>query len=168
MFNRLMQRFRDMRALSSLMQAADRHSQARNEGSKPSVEHFVLAAIDAEDGAATEVFKRLGLDAADFAEALRGQYKNSLTSIGIEVDDASLRISDEATNSNGKGLPQVTESGRNLLEIMAQQNQGRPFSGADVLLAIDSVTPGPTHRSFTIMGTSAEKVAAAARKYLSC
>lgn len=166
MFNRIIQRFRDMRALSSLMQAAERHSQVRNEGNKPSAEHFILAAIDSRDGAAKQVFQKLGLNSVDFEDALREQYKNSLNSIGIEVDDASLRVSEDSTNSNGLTLPQVTESGSELLRNMAQENRGRAFSGADVLLAIDSVSPGPAHRAFTIMGTSAEKVAVAAKEYL--
>ena len=90
MFKRIVQRFRDMRALSSLIQAAERHSKIRSEGNKPSAEHFVLAAIESQDGTAREVFQMLGLDAADFEDALREQYKNSLNSIGIVVDDASL------------------------------------------------------------------------------
>ena len=152
MFKRMIQRFRDMRALSSLIQAADRHSLKRNEGSKPSTEHFVLAAIESRDGDAKEVFQRLGLDAAGFEDALREQYKNSLNSIGIEVDDDSLRVSNNSTNSNAIELPQVTESGRELLRIMSQQNQGKAFSGADVLRAINSVPPGPAHRAFAIIG----------------
>ncbi len=166
MFKRMIQRFRDMRALSSLMQAADRHSQKRSEGNKPSTEHFVLAAIESRDGDAKEVFQRLGLDAADFEDALREQYKNSLNSIGIEVDDDSLRVSDESINSNAIELPQVTESGSELLRIMSQQNQGKAFSGADVLRAINSVPPGPAHRAFAIMGTTADKVAVAANEHM--
>ncbi len=113
------------------------------------------------------MFQQLGIDAADFEDALREQYKNSLNAIGIDVDDASLRVSDDSTISKGTGLPQVTESGSELLRNMSQQNQGRAFSGADVLRAVDSVSPGPAHRAFTIMGTTAEKVAVAAEEYLS-
>ena len=167
MFKRMMQRFRDMRALSSLIQAAERHSQKRSEGNKPSTEHFVLAAIESKDGAAKEVFQSLGLDAADFEDALREQYKNSLIKIGIEVDDDALRVSDDSTHSNAIALPQVTESGRELLHIMSQQNQGKAFSGADVLRAINSVPPGPAHRAFVIMGTTAEKISVSANEYIS-
>ena len=52
MFKRVMQRLRDMKALSSLMQSAERHARNRGEGDKPSAEHFVLAAIESQDGAA--------------------------------------------------------------------------------------------------------------------
>lgn len=166
MFKRITQRFQDMRALSILVQAAEHVSQKRNEGNKPSAEHFVLAAIESQDGAARSVFQKLGIDAANFEEALREQYKNSLNAIGIDVDDASLRVSDDSTDLKSTGLPQATESGSELLRNMSQQNQGRAFSGADVLRAIDSVSPGPAHRAFTIMGTTAEKVAAAAEEYL--
>lgn len=166
MFKRMMQRFRDMRALSSLLQAAERHSQIRSEGNKPSTEHFVLASIESRDGAAKEVFQRLGLNAADFEDALREQYKNSLNSIGIEVDDDSLRASDDSPNSKTITLPEVTESGSELLRIMSQQNQGKAFSGADVLRAINRVPPGPAHRALAIMGTTADKVADAANEYI--
>ena len=64
MFKRISQRFQDMRALSILVQAAEHVSQKRNEGNKPSAEHFVLAAIESQDGTARAVFQQLGIDAA--------------------------------------------------------------------------------------------------------
>lgn len=167
MFKRITQRLQDMKALSSLIQAAEHHSQKRNEGNKPGAEHFVLAAIESEDGAAREVFEREGLDAVDFADALREQYKESLNSIGIRIDDDSLRVSDDSAYSNAMALPQLTESGSELLRIMSRQNQGREFSGADVLCAINSVPSGPAHRAFAIMGTSADKISVAANEYVS-
>ena len=164
MLKRMIQRFRDMTALSALMQSAERHSQTRGEGRKPAAEHFVLAAIESPDGAAKDVFLKLGLRPADFADALREQYKNTLTAIGIDVSDAAFRVSGDAPNSKGTELPQVTESGSQLLRSMSEQNKGQAFSSADVLRAIDSVPSGPVHRAFRIMGTTAEKVAEAAAK----
>lgn len=145
-----------------LVQAAERHSLNRTEGNKPGTEHFVLAAIESKDGAAKEVFRRLGLDADDFEDALREQYKNSLKSIGIEIDNESLRVSDDSTPSDALALPRVTESGRELLRVMSQQNRGRAFSGADVLRALNKEPEGPAHRALVIMGTTADKIVVAA------
>lgn len=153
-----------MRALSSLMQSAEQHSRKRSQGDKPSAEHFVLAAIDSEDGAATEIFKRLGLNATDFDTALREQYKNTLSAIGIDVDDDTLQASEDASQRESR-IYAATESGTELLRIMAHQKTGNVFSSADVLRAIDSVSTGPAHRAFIIMGTTAKEIAVTANSY---
>ena len=164
MFKRITQRFRDMKALSALMHSAEQHSRKRSQGDKPSAEHFVLAAIDSEDGDARQVFKRLGLDATDFDGALREQYKNTLNAIGIDVDDDTLQTSENASQPESR-IYTATESGTELLRNMAQQKTVNAFSSADVLRAIDSVPTGPAHRAFIIMGTSAEEITVAANSY---
>lgn len=59
MFNSFMTKLRDARTIKTLCERAEVHA-LRDQQQKPGAEHFLLAALDLEDGTARLAFSRAG------------------------------------------------------------------------------------------------------------
>lgn len=84
MLSRIRQRIADMRTISALCQAAERHANADGQEA-PGAEHFMLAALELPDGSARNAFRRLGADPESFRDAVAQQYGAALQSIGLRA-----------------------------------------------------------------------------------
>ena len=68
--------------IGKLIPGADEQANIMGE-EKPSAEHFVLSALCLEDGTAKRAFNKLGIDSKKFQNAIKAQYDEALSSVGI-------------------------------------------------------------------------------------
>lgn len=160
MFKRLRLRIRDMRTISALFQAADKHAHQNGEDMS-GAEHFLLAAIDLPDGTARQTFRHLGVEQDALRAAIAHQYNAALQGVGLDTS----HIGDfEPVTSNrifNKSKPSV----QNLMKTLADQrshDKDTPLLSAHVLLAVASMKQGVAARALRIMGIDQDVLHAAA------
>ncbi|MES9926518.1 MAG: Clp protease N-terminal domain-containing protein, partial [Candidatus Thiodiazotropha sp. 6PDIVS] len=85
MFKRILLRFHDMKTIGKLIPGADKEANMVGE-EKPGAEHFILAALNLEDGTAKRTFERFEIDSEKFREAIKKQYEEALSSFFISQD----------------------------------------------------------------------------------
>ena len=160
MFEGLLSRFASAGTLGTLCQQAERH--ARAEGvAEPGAEHFVLAALDLEDGSAQRVFAELGVDAEAFRQALAGNRREALARVGLPQYDLEADASDLPPMTP---LYEAAESGKALVQALAARRGEGRLHGAHVLAAVAAMPHGAAPRAFRALGISADALARAAQK----
>ncbi|MEW8323534.1 MAG: Clp protease N-terminal domain-containing protein [Candidatus Thiodiazotropha taylori] len=163
MFNRIRLRFRDMRTVSKLIAGADKQASLLVE-EKPGAEHFVLSALNLEDGTAKRAFERLGADSGKFQAAVEKQYSEALSHIGM--DPPSLDIQPEPIETT-KTFQESQASGQDLMKklfALKQQDKQHPLLGAHVLCAVADMQHGVVSRAFRVMGIKPEQLIRFARE----
>lgn len=118
----------------------------------------MLSALNLEDGSAKRVFEKIDANAETFKSAIRQQYKDALSSIGI---DAADEVNPEPVRTN-KVFVNSQPSGQELIKSLYEfkkKNKGRPLSGADVISVASKMEHGVVARAFNAMGVDSEKLA---------
>jgi len=161
MFKRIMLRFRDMKTVSSLISGAEEQANMSGE-EKPGAEHYVLSALNLDDGSARRVFEAAGIDAQQFREALKQQYVEALSSIGVSSE--AIDGTPESIEPNTK-LHNSQPSGQALMKSLYAIKQGdkaRPLLGAHVIRVAAEMEYGVVARAFRVMGVNREQLVALA------
>ncbi|MCG7947574.1 MAG: Clp protease N-terminal domain-containing protein [Candidatus Thiodiazotropha taylori] len=131
---------------------------------KPGAEHFVLSALNLEDGTAKRAFERLGADSGKFQAAVEKQYSEALSHIGM--DPPSLDIQPEPIETT-KTFQESQASGQDLMKklfALKQQDKQHPLLGAHVLCAVADMQHGVVSRAFRVMGIKPEQLIRCARE----
>lgn len=163
MFARLLQRFRDMKTIGQLISGADKQANQLGE-EKPGAEHFVLSALNLNDGSAKRVFAKLGIDGKQFQEAVQSQYKEALQNVGIDQD--ALNIEPEAVAAQ-QGVQRSQPSGQALMKALyalKQKDKTRPLLGAHVISVAAAIEYGVVPRAFNILGIERDKLGQIAKE----
>ncbi len=150
MFKRIKLRFQDMKTISKLMTGADEHAHLGGK-EEPGAEHFVLSALNLDDGSARRIFEKMDTDADQFKAAISQQYSDALTSIGIEGE---VEISSEPVKTD-KMFHNSQPSGQALMKALyalKQKDKDRPLLGAHVLSVAAEMEYGVVARAFKVMG----------------
>ncbi|MDW6002833.1 Clp protease N-terminal domain-containing protein [Vibrio mangrovi] len=165
MFKRLLLRFRDMKTIGKLIPGAEEQANIMGE-EKPGAEHFVLSALNLEDGTAKRVFDKFGIDANKFKSAIKAQYDEALSSIGISGQ--ATEITPEPIKSD-KILLDSHPSGQDLMKslyALKKEDNSRPLQSAHVIIVAASIKHGVVPRAFKVLGVDNESLAKAARDEL--
>ena len=169
MFKRIMLRFRDMKTVSSLISGAEEQANMSGE-EKPGAEHYVLSALNLDDGSARRVFEAAGIDAQQFREALKQQYVEALKQQYVEAL-SSIGVSSEAIDGTPESIEPNTKlhnsqpSGQALMKSLYAIKQGdkaRPLLGAHVIRVAAEMEYGVVARAFRVMGVNREQLVALA------
>lgn len=165
MFRRFKLRLRDMGTIKTLCQTAERHARQSGE-EKPGAEHFLLSALELQDGTARRAFERTGADPAELRNAIASQYDAALRSIGL--DPASMRAHDNDPDI----VPPIHKiydaqpSGQAVMQALAarkNEEKDTPLLGAHVVAAIAAMKLGVAARALRAMSVDLEVLGAAAR-----
>lgn len=168
MFQRIIQKFRDMATIKALCEQAEAHAR-RSGHTEPGAEHFVLAALDLPDGTARRAFAQVGANSIDFANAILRQQADALQAVGIHAEPGLLAPDEAAPTQPIPRLYASQPSARRLFELLTavqQRHPRHPLAGAHVLLAATQMQQGVVARSLRAMGVSAEALACAAANQL--
>lgn len=164
MFQRIRQRFSDMRTIHALCTGAERHANAEGQH-KPGAEHFVLAAIELPDRTARKAFARLQTDPDGYRGAIARQYEDALRALGIAVPEGAIRGTG-VVPPQGTRLYRAQPSADAVMQHLAAQRKtdpDGPLLGAHVLLAAASAQYGVAIRALLAMGVAPAELARAAR-----
>lgn len=165
MFKRLRLRFSDMKTIAKLIPGADEQARAMGE-EKPGAEHFVLSALNLEDGTAMRVFSKLGVDSKKFKNAIKDQYHEALDSIGIHSESTSIEPDSVPSN---KIFLESQPSGENLMKLLVtlkKEDKQRPLTGAHVLIVAASAQYGVVPRALKSLNIDKELLVNLAREEL--
>ncbi|MES9991369.1 MAG: Clp protease N-terminal domain-containing protein [Candidatus Thiodiazotropha sp.] len=165
MFKRMLLRFQDMKTIGKLIPGADEQANIMGE-EKPGAEHFVLSALNLEDGTAKRVFNKFGIDSEKFKNAIRAQHDEALSSVGIHRQGTQLEV--EPIKSD-KILHDSQPSGQDLMKsiyTLKKEDKNRPLQGAHVIIVAASIEHGVVPRAFKVLGIDRESLAKAAREEL--
>lgn len=157
MFKRIMLRFRDMKTISKLISGADEQAHI-NGKEEPGAEHFVLSALNLEDGSAKRVFEKMDANAEKFKIAISQQYTDALSFIGI---DGANEISSEPVQSS-KAFHNSQPSGQALMKslyTLKQRDKHRPLLGVHVISVASEIEHGVVFRAFRAMGVDSKQLA---------
>lgn len=165
MFKRLLLRFRDMKTIGKLIPGAEEQANLMGE-EKPGAEHFVLSALNLEDGTAKRAFERFGIDSDQFKKAIKTQYDEALSSVGIRGQ--ATEFEPEPIKSD-KILLDSHPSGQKLMKslyALKKEDSDRPLQGAHVIIVAASIEHGVVPRAFKVLGIDGKSLANAARDEL--
>lgn len=165
MFKRILLRFHDMKTISNLISGADEQANISGE-EKPGAEHYVLSALNLEDGSANRVFERIGANSNKFRDAIKEQYSEALKFIGISQE--ATEVEPEPIESN-KMLHNSQPSGQELMKslyALKQEDKERPLLGAHVISVAAEMEHGVVARAFKVMGVGREQLAKAVKEEL--
>lgn len=165
MFKRILLRFRDMKTIGKLIPGADEQANLLGE-EKPGAEHFVLSALNLEDGTAKRAFDKVGIDSAQFRQAIKTQYDEALNSIGISQH--SLGINPEPIEPS-KIFHDSQPSGQDLIKslyTLKKEDKERPLLGAHVLIVAAAIEFGVVPRALKVLGVDRGLLTKAAKEEL--
>lgn len=164
MFKRIRQRLKDMRVMTVLCQAAERHAHAGGH-KEPGAEHFVLAALELPDGTARRAFERIEVDPGGFRNAIAEQYQEALRNAGIDLPLHLTTDDDTTPRAPGAGLYEAQPSGKALVQQLVAQRKSDldvPLLGAHVVIAAIAARHGVAVRALRVMGIDFQRLADAA------
>ena len=156
MFKRLRLRLQDMKTISQLISGADQQANLCGK-EEPGAEHFVLSALNLDDGSARRVFTKLGIDAEKFKNAINQQYKDALSSVGIQC---TTEISTEPVE-NSKLIQSSQPSGKELIKLLYEfkrKDKHRPLLSAHVILVASKMEQGIVARSFNTLQVDSKQL----------
>ncbi|UOD32127.1 Clp protease N-terminal domain-containing protein [Massilia violaceinigra] len=163
MFQRLRQRLGDMKTIQHLCRGAEKYALA-DQQREPAAEHFLLSALDLDDGTARRAFAQVDADPARLPQAIAQQYRDGLRFAGVApgaADDALLAAAPLAHN---RGLYRAAPSGADLMQALAQRraDDRGPLLGAHVVALVAAMRQGVAPRSLAALGVDAAALSAAA------
>ncbi len=165
MLKRLGWRLRDMRTVSRLILGAD--EQAHMMGERESgAEHFLLSALNLPDGTARRVFDRIGIDPEKFKSAIKKQYSDALSSIGV---DAAFLEEEPETVTSKQILHHSKPSGQAVMKelySLKKHDKDRPLLGAHIVAVIAKMKHGVVARAFKTLCIDQETILSAVQKEL--
>jgi len=165
MFRRIKLRLHDMKTISQLISGADEQANLLGE-QEPGAEHFVLSALQLPDGTAKQVFKRLNTNPDDFLVAIKRQYTDALSSVG--VDPAAIAEDPEPIESNNL-FHNSQPSGQAVMKLLYQlkkDDKHRPILGAHVIAVVAEMEFGVVPRALKAMGVERDQLSRASLEEL--
>lgn len=165
MFKRIKLRLRDMRTIGKLIPGADEEAHRMGE-EEPGAEHFLLSALKLPDGTAQRVFERVGADPEKFQAAIKKQYSNALSAIGI--DTTIMEEVPEPITSN-KILHNAKPSGQAVMKelyALKSNDKDTPLLGAHVVDVVARMKYGVAARAFKEMGVDQNTILTALKEEL--
>lgn len=146
MFKQLRIKFHDMATITTLCNVAEQYALKRNE-EIPGAEHFLLAALDLEEGSAKRVFKNLGVNPDEFNLAISNQYADALASLGITMI-ATENVVNKAAQKPNSILYETKASAQDLMQSLAKRkDKNIPLQGVHVLEVICTMQEGVAIRA---------------------
>lgn len=165
MFRRFKLRIRDMGTIKTLCLGAERHAQLSGED-LPGAEHFLLSAIDLQDGTARRAFERLGADPAALHMAISTQYDAALRGIGLDPGGVPADNNDPEPAPPNRKIYDAQPSGQAVMKELAGRkadDKDTPLVGAHVVAVVASMKLGVAARALRAMGVDPEALCATAR-----
>ena len=165
MFGRILLRFHDIKTIGKLISGANKEANMLGE-EKPGAEHFVLSALNLEDGTAKRIFERFCIDSGKFRDAIKAQYKEALSSVAIS--QRATEIDPEPIESD-KIFHDSQPSGQNLMKSLyslKKEDKERPLLGAHVIIVAAAIEHGVVPRVFKVLGVDQGLLVKAAREEL--
>lgn len=165
MFKRLKLRLQDIRTVGRLISGADEQAHMSGE-EQPGAEHFLLSALELPDGSAQRVFERVGADAGQFRAAIKKQYSDALSAIGV---DAKIMAGEVEPVTSNRVLHSSKPSGRAMMKelyALKSHDRDRPLLGAQVVGVVAGMQQGVAARSLKAMGLDRDAVLSAVREEL--
>ena len=143
----------DMKTISKLCLGAEKYANEYGQ-QKPGAEHFMLAALDLQDGSARHVFERLAVNPDAINQAIKDQHNNALASIGIVDEKIKLDVKSAAALKPSGKLYDTTPSGKTVMQKIYQNNKSRNtrLIGAHVIEVISSMEYGIAVRALQTLG----------------
>ncbi|HEX8612716.1 MAG TPA: Clp protease N-terminal domain-containing protein [Telluria sp.] len=167
MFQRIRQRLGDMKTIRHLCQGAETYALADQQRA-PAAEHFLLSALDLDDGTARRAFAQVDADPARLAQAIAQQYRDALRFAGLTPDAAGAACDGLAASApleQDRRLYQASASGAQLMQTLARERVGErgPLLGAHVVALVAAMRQGVAPRSLAALGVDAAALRAAAQ-----
>ncbi len=163
---RLVNRLRDIRTLSALLDGADAEAHAEGED-KSGAEHVMLSALALDEGSARRVFERIGADPHAVRAAIAAQHDEALRTIGIDpLDDATVAMPSGDPQAQRR-LYAAAPSAQALIRSvhdLHNERKGSRLLGAHVVLAAAEMEHGTPARALRSMGIDRHALATAARQ----
>jgi ATP-dependent Clp protease ATP-binding subunit ClpA len=164
MLQRLKLRLRDMATIKALCEAAERHAQRCGEP-EPGAEHFLLSALELQDGTAQRAFERAGADPNGLCDAIAAQYEAALRSVGLDPATLHAHDNDPDVVPPTRNIYDAQPSGQAVMQALAarkQEDKDEPLLGAHVVTVIAAMKLGVAARALRTMGVDPETLATAA------
>ncbi len=170
MIKALIQRWRDIRTLHTLLMQAEQLANAQGV-QLPGAEHLVQSALLLPDGTARQAFVRAGVNPDAYQQAINQQYEDALKNVGIELP-SGLSVSHPMQAIETSKGPYKAQSSANTLiqkmfhEVLAPDRKVRPLVpllGAHVLIAATLAQHSVAVRSMKVMTTDPSTIAQAAK-----
>lgn len=165
MFRRLKLRIRDMKTIGKLISGADEQAHINGE-EEPGAEHFLLSALLLPDGTARQVFERIGADPEQFRAAIRKQYSDALSAVGIDakmVTEEPEPVISKRVFPNSKPSGQAVMKG---LHALKSHDKDKPLLGAHVVEVVARMEHGVAARALMAMGVDTNSLCAAVKEEL--
>ncbi|MDQ1833893.1 Clp protease N-terminal domain-containing protein [Massilia scottii] len=164
MFQRIRQRLGDMKTIQHLCQGAEKYALA-DQQREPAAEHFLLSALDLDDGTARRAFEQVHADPAQLPQAIAQQYRDALRFAGLTADAAASALDASEPLEPARRLYEAAPSGADLMQTLAQQRSGErgPLLGAHVVALVAAMRQGVAPRSLVALGVDAAALRAAAQ-----
>lgn len=162
MFSKFKQHLQDMRTIKSLCEGAE--GEARKAGQEqPGAEHYVLSALELDDGSARRVFERLGKSPQAYRAALAGLHAEALRKVGIDAGSVGEA---QAVADKPAALFESQPSGQALMQALPElaKRTQTPLCGAHVLLAAAGMRHSLAARGLLAMDVELEGMARAAEE----
>lgn len=134
---------------------------------KPGAEHFILSALNLDDGTALRAFEKLGIDSKKLQNAIKAQYDDALNAVGVNTEETEIQPEPLQVK---KHLHASKPSGQDLMQslyALKKTDPQRPLQGAHVLIAAASIEHGVVPRAFKILGIDKALLTKAATDELS-
>lgn len=163
MFKRIKLRLRDMKTIGKLIPGADKQAHMMGE-EEPGAEHFLLSALELPDGTARRVFERIGADPKQFQIAIKKQYGDALSAIGVNANvmvDEPEPITASRTFHNSKPSGQAVMK---KLQFLKSHDKGRPLLGAHVVEVVAGMEHGVAARALKTMGIEQNVILSAVKE----
>lgn len=150
-----------MGTIKTLCETAEAHA-LQDRQQQPGAEHFLLAALDLQDGTARLAFQKIGADPERLKQAIENQYAAALNSLGLCV--APAMDADEASPKRvGTGPYQAAPSGQGVMQALADSRHGHaPLLGAHIVAIVAAMPHGVAARALCGMGVDAARLRTAA------
>lgn len=164
MFEKLKQYWRDAQTIKDLSVLAEGH--AREEGEQhPSAEHYILAALDLQEGSARRVLERLGADPRACRTALLQRHASALATLGLV---AGSDVQAPAVPPRPAVIFDAKPSGQALMQALPElrRKMPAPLCGAHVLLAAAAMTHSAAMRALAAAGIESQALSQAAEAEL--
>jgi ATP-dependent Clp protease ATP-binding subunit ClpA len=162
MFSGMKSKIHDMSTIRKLCEAAETHA-LQDRQRHPGAEHFLLAALDLEDGTARRAFQVINADPEGLKPAIERQYSTALLSVGIAVAPAESG-DDAAPRRSEPGAYQAAPSGQELMLRLAGSRRHAQLLGAHIVAIVASMPHGVAARALRGMGIDATALQAAAEE----
>ncbi len=166
MFKRFKLRLQDMRTISKLISGADKQAHMMGE-EEPGAEHFLLSAMNLPDATALRVFERIDADPEKLKSAIKKQYNEALSSIGI--DGAKIMEEEPEPVDSNQVLHNSKPSGQEVMKklyALKKHDKDRPLLGAHVVNVVAHIEHGVVARTLKAMGIEKKAILSAVKEEL--